>query len=382
MRLRDTLFLSLLLLAAPAHADSGAAAPSFKAEADTVRADEHGSVGVDFSLLNPGTTGLYADSLELSADDQDRGETGMPRQTVTPLQGLAKILAPAEAGGEQHYSWSAQAPFEHGLLTFRFVGHDGARHRLEFRTSVTLAGGVLTDAFPSETLHAAGHDVEVVAMPAQAPVGSAPGVLMVSPEGSHARRLIREAAILTQRGWHVLIVSPPGYGTSRGPRDWAGPATVAALSAALDRLKAMPGVDPRKLFVYGQRRGATAALLLAAKRTDLLGVVAQSAENDLWATWRAADDTHRATILAEAGRDSAAWKARSPLLQVAHIKALVSITHLSDEDTVCVAAGRALTARLDRAGARVDAHLPDATHRVTRTEQTRIATDFIRRTAF
>ena len=52
-------------------------------------------------------------------------------------------------------------------------------------------------------------------------------------------------------------------------------------------------------------------------------------EQDLWATYRAADASHRddirSDIIAQAGRDSAAWKARSPLLQASRIHAALCV---------------------------------------------------------
>jgi pimeloyl-ACP methyl ester carboxylesterase len=344
-----------------------------------VRADEQNSISIDFTVLNPAETGLYSDSLEVVLLNQDSGAILGARETRMPLPALAKLFAPTEAGGEQHYSYSARAPFEHGTLTFRFVAHDGHKDRHEFTTRVVVAGGVLGDTYPSSSIRVGGQEVEIVPVGVQGVTEGVPGVLIVHGDDANARRLLTSAVTFAERGAQVLLVSQPGYGNSAGKRDWAGPATLAAIGAALDKLKTTPGVDPKKLFVYGQQRGATAALLLAAKRTDLAGVMVQSAEQDLWATYRAADESHRAMIIAQAGRDSAAWKARSPLLQTARIHAALCVVHTAEEDSTCIAAGRAFVEKLDKPGARVDAHLSTRTRRVNRQDGMRFALDFLRR---
>ena len=248
---------------------------------------------------------------------------------------------------------------------------------MAFTVRVVVAGSMLGDDYPSETLRASGRTIEVVPMAAQGAGGPAPGVLLVHDESSQARRLLQLANAYAQRGWNVLVVSQPGYGTSSGARDWAGPGTLAALSAALDKLKATRGVDPARLYVQGSGLGATAALLLAAQRNDLAGVIASSPEPDLWSAWRGADEPLHARIVAEAGRDSAAWRARSPLSQTSRIRTRLCLIQYSGGSASGLAASRALVTALDRPGQRVDAHLPDAQHRVDRRELNRIVTGFI-----
>lgn len=75
-------------------------------------------------------------------------------------------------------------------------------------------------------------------------------------------------------------------------KNWAGqpegvPPTLAEIpleyfDAAIDWLKTQPQVDPRKLVVMGQSRGAELALLLGARRPDIAGVIAFSPSSDIW----------------------------------------------------------------------------------------------------
>lgn len=51
---------------------------------------------------------------------------------------------------------------------------------------------------------------------------------------------------------------------------------------AIDWLKRQPQVDPRRIVVVGQSRGAELALLLASLRPDLAGVIAFSPSDQVW----------------------------------------------------------------------------------------------------
>jgi len=63
-------------------------------------------------------------------------------------------------------------------------------------------------------------------------------------------------------------VSQPGFGTSAGPADLAGPATLAALEAALAELKRMPGIDPKRVFVLGHSQGGRFVTVMPRLRQE------------------------------------------------------------------------------------------------------------------
>lgn len=75
-------------------------------------------------------------------------------------------------------------------------------------------------------------------------------------------------------------------------RNWQGqpqglPASLTAIPLeyffrAIDWLKRQPQVDPRRIVVVGQSRGAELALLLASLRPDLAGVIAFSPSDHVW----------------------------------------------------------------------------------------------------
>ena len=303
-----------LLLAATADAALPAALPTIHCVADTVRADDQSLWTVPLIVHNPLQYSLTPDSMFVDITVLDRGVSRAPRRTTLAPGGAGRAGQAISSGDDSQMALSLNAIAEHARIVVRYYAHDGQKHAYALSDSMLADGGVLTDQFPSAVLHVNGREVEIVPGPAPGAAGTVPGLLLVPGEASHARGMLGTVQQYSQRGYNVVAVSPPGYGTSSGPADFAGPATLAALEAALTRLRDMPGTDPHRVAVWGNSRGANAALLLAAKHPDLAAVVAQEAVYDLWAAYRAANAELRADILTETGADSAAWRARSPLM--------------------------------------------------------------------
>lgn len=372
----------LILLAALSLATARAAAadaPVLVAEADTVRTDENHTWTANFLIRNNVRAGLYPDSLFLDVEDLDAGQTRTPRRTTTSLATLVRMMQPMAAEDSSVFTYNTSATAEHARLGFRMYLHDALGGHHEIRYPIMLDGGVLTDAFPSRTLTAANaRSVEVVAATPMNATAPAPGILLVHGEGANARRQLRQIKQLADRGYGVVAVSQPGYGTSAGPADLAGPATIAALEAALAELKRMPGIDPKRIAVWGVGRGGTAALVLGAKHPELSTVVAQGASYDLWATYRAADAAGQSSIVAEAGRDSAAWRARSPLLQITMFKCPVLVLHGEKDALSPASAAHAFTdAVLKRKGSVESRFVPDDGWALTRSDNTRFVLDHL-----
>lgn len=94
----------------------------------------------------------------------------------------------------------------------------------------------------------------------------------------------RDAGDLVRSGYTVLALA---YF-----RDWRGqpegvPAALKEIPLeyfyrAIDWLKSQPQVDPRKIVLMGQSRGAELALLLASRRPDIAGVIAFSPSSYVW----------------------------------------------------------------------------------------------------
>lgn len=359
------------------------APPTFKIVPDTLRADSLGIWRASLAVENHSEWGLYPDSLTLEWRSLDDEPSAAPRQGTTPLTALVRAMEPASAGDATGILWSAPADFERGMLTFHFHLHDAKKRPFALRATVPVVGNDLFDRYPRVLLEAGGRKVEVVDVPAPGP-GPAPGVLYVPPAGVSARMALRWASQLTQRGHTVSIVSQPGTGGSTGDADRAGPASVAAVEAALAHLARVPGVDARRLAVWGLGDGGTAALLAAARHPELAGVIAQNAEYDPWRAYRELPPgAEREAFVRAVGSDSASWRARSAALAATRITSPVLILHAAGMPAWSVSSAEAFVlARAARdlpAESRIEGGTSAAAASAPRGSAARLAMDFLQR---
>jgi dienelactone hydrolase len=320
--------LAALLLAAPAHA--AGSPPTFHVEPDTIVADGLGNWHAGLVIQNKAEYGLYADSLTMEWRNDDPDSTSAPKAGVTPLQSLASVIPAASAGENTGMQWTAPADFEHGTLVFRLVTHDGQKNVYHSSARVLVAGNMLYDTYPRELLKNGRDVVDVVVMPADTSTRPAPGFVYVPAAGVSARSMMRQLIATVSSGNTVAIVSLPGSGRSAGRADRGGPASVAAVDAAIVRLEKDPSVDPKRIGIWGVNEGATTALLAAVNHPELQAVIAQDASYDAWASYRALPAAARPAYVREAGSDSAGWRARSPLLMATKVPAPVLVVQTSD----------------------------------------------------
>jgi len=93
--------------------------------------------------------------------------------------------------------------------------------------------------------------------------------------GNISHRLGNAKDLVKHLGCNLLLLSYRGYGRSDGTPSEAG--LQADAQAALGFLQSAPGVDPRRLFVFGRSLGgAVAAALAAANPGALRGVVLEN----------------------------------------------------------------------------------------------------------
>lgn len=309
---------------------------------------------IPIRFINATEGGLYVDSLLCDVENLDLGETHAPRKSRISLNQFTRLVSSISAGDTGAIQCFVPASAESARLTLHAYGHNAKGLPYAFSTTTLAVPGELSRAHPSKFVTVAGRKVETVFFSAQEEslkALKAPGILLIHGENSHARTLLSLANRLSRVGFAIMLVSQPGYGLSEGSPDWAGPATVAALGAALDRLEAEPSVDPKRIGIWGLARGATAAALLAAKRPEVRAVTVQSGSYDLWATHRGSKlASLRESIEKEAGADSAAWKARSPMILAKSIRAQVMVMHGENDDQVPIEQARAFAAALDLRG--------------------------------
>lgn len=108
--------------------------------------------------------------------------------------------------------------------------------------------------------------------------GNQGGLLLGGKEAADGGSLVRFSSRL---GVTAAAVSQPGFGESDGPADFCGPTTQQAIVAALEFLKQQPSVDPARIVLYGNSRGAVASAMVATKVQGLRALILTGGVYDL-----------------------------------------------------------------------------------------------------
>lgn len=69
------------------------------------------------------------------------------------------------------------------------------------------------------------------------------------------------------KGFYVISISQPGYGSSTGNPDFYGPRSQMALTSVIRYVKSQHKINSNKLGIIGQSRGAALAALVAAEQS-------------------------------------------------------------------------------------------------------------------
>lgn len=119
-------------------------------------------------------------------------------------------------------------------------------------------------------------------MPAEAGKGGVPAVILMSGTYPQDRdctmaghKLFLEIAdYLSSRGIAVLRTDDRGVGGSTGNYDYATTADFAADAlAAVEYVKTVKGIDPRKIILCGHSEGGASVSIAAAQSEDVAGVI-------------------------------------------------------------------------------------------------------------
>ena len=357
---------------------SSAPLPGVDIQPHEIQASPDLTWNFDLIVANDFGVGLFCDSAVCHLENQDPGVTGGPRTEAFSMISARAGIGAISAGDSARTSQVIPAHFETGTMRFEFFFHRGEGPRFSaWSPAVKLLPGPTSADHPSQFLTVGGKKVETVTLPAR-PEGPAAGLLVVHDVGSSARGQLSLARLLSFRGYTTMLVSLPGYGQSQGPADFAGPRSVAAISAALDALKRTPGVDSMRLAVWGIGRGATAVANLAAQRNDFTLLVAQSGLYDLRTAMAGPANDTRAAILAEAGKDSAAWRAHSPLLTASKIRTPIVLLHGGKDDDAPIAQATAFAEAVTATGDSVFMQVfPNSGHQLSRSEMVRAAVPYL-----
>ncbi len=140
---------------------------------------------------------------------------------------------------------------------------------------------------------------------------AAPAVAFGHGNAADRRHGLDLARELHRQGFALLLLDFAGRGESDGEVITLGAREAGDLGAALDWLRAQPGVDRTRLCLAGRSMGAAAALLCAGARQDVRAVASDSAYADLG---EVVDDALRA-------RNCPPWLFRPALFTVAGFRA-------------------------------------------------------------
>lgn len=164
----------------------------------------------------------------------------------------------------------------------------------------------------------------------------------------------------------AAAVSQPGFGASDGPADFCGPRTQDAIITALAFLKEKAGVDPDRLVLHGNSRGAVASAMVATLASGLRAVVLTSGVYDLEPVFRTGSPGLRRAIEREAGLSADAFSARSALRHVEKIRSEILILHGLQDDRAPADQASAMADALSVAGIPVELRLFDCGHDIPR----------------
>lgn len=206
--------------------------------------------------------------------------------------------------------------------------------------------------------------------------GNQGGLLLGGREAVDDGSLVRFSSRL---GITAAAVSQPGFGASDGPADFCGPSTQQAIIAALDFLRRQPLVDPERIVLYGNSRGAVASAMAATKVHDLKAIILAGGVYDLREAFKNSSRGLQQAIENEAGLSDEAFLERSALYHADSIRSDTLLLHGKYDDRASIDQAQRFSAALERAGVPVRFHALDGGHRLPREQVTPILRDFLTR---
>lgn len=206
--------------------------------------------------------------------------------------------------------------------------------------------------------------------------GNQGGLLLGGKEAVDDGSLVRFSSRL---GVTAAAVSQPGFGASDGPADFCGPSTQQTIIAALDFLKQQPLVDPERIVLYGNSRGAVASAMAATKVPDLKAIILTGGVYDLRDAYRNSSRGLQQAIQNEAGLSDEAFLERSALYHADSIRSETLLLHGKHDDRASIDQAERFSKALARAGVPVRFHALDGGHRLPREQVTPILRDFLTR---
>lgn len=191
--------------------------------------------------------------------------------------------------------------------------------------------------------------------------GNQGGLLLGAKEAVDNGMLLRFSSRLNVI---AAAVSQPGFGASEGPTDFCGPTTQQAIIAALSFLQKQSSIDPERIILYGNSRGAVASAMVATQMPNLRAVILSSGVYDLKRAYQSSPRGLQLAIEKEAGLTNTAFLDRSALFHSHKIRAETLLLHGKHDDRAPVDQAERFANAISEAGLSVDLQTFECGHRI------------------
>ncbi|MES5044556.1 alpha/beta fold hydrolase [Rhizobium nepotum] len=206
--------------------------------------------------------------------------------------------------------------------------------------------------------------------------GNQGGLLLGAKEAVDNGMLVRFSSLLNVT---AAAVSQPGFGASEGPTDFCGPHTQQAIVAALDFLKEQPSIDPERIILYGNSRGAVASAMVATRMPNLRAIILSGGVYDLKGAYQSSSRGLQLAIEKEAGLSNTAFLDRSALYHSHEIRAETLLLHGKYDDRAPVDQAERFADALSEAGVSVALHTFECGHRIPSKQTAPVLRSFLTR---
>lgn len=191
--------------------------------------------------------------------------------------------------------------------------------------------------------------------------GNQGGLLLGAKEAVDNGMLLRFSSRLNVT---AAAVSQPGFGASEGPADFCGPTTQQAIMAALSFLQEQSSIDPKRIILYGNSRGAVASAMVATRMPSLRAVILSSGVYDLKRAYHSSSRGLQLAIEKEAGLTDKCFLDRSALFHSNKIRAEALLLHGKYDDRAPVDQAERFASALSETGLSVALHTFECGHRI------------------
>lgn len=177
----------------------------------------------------------------------------------------------------------------------------------------------------------------------------------------------------------TAAVSQPGFGASEGPTDFCGPQTSAGNHGRSGLSQNQSSVDPERMILCGNSRGAVASAMVAAQMPSLRALILSGGVYDLKGAYRTSSRGLQLVIEKEAGLSDKAFVERSALFHAHKIRADTLLLHGKYDDRAPVDQAERFADALSEAELSVALHTFECGHRIPNEQTAPVLRRFLMR---